>query len=105
MHGLAVYYKKFIQNFSQSTKPLREALAECYKSGTNRLKWTEERQESLNQNRNSLANEPTLKLPVFDRAFQVETDASNYGCGGVLTQQHGDQWHPVAYFSKSLTPR
>ena len=46
-----------------------------------------------------------MKLPVFDREFQVETDACDYGCGGVLTQQHEGNWHPVAYFSKSLTVR
>jgi hypothetical protein len=50
-----------------------------------------------------LTNEPILRLPQFDKPFQVETDASDYGCGGVLTQEHDGIWHPIAYFSQSFT--
>ena len=34
----------------------------------------------------------------------IETDASDGVIAGVLSQQHGDDWFPVAYFSKTMAP-
>ena len=35
--------------------------------------------------------------------MQVKLDASGTALGAVLEQQHGQVWHPVEYFSKSLS--
>lgn len=42
-----------------------------------------------------------LRLPRFDQPFELQTDASATGVGAVLLQAQ----HPLAYFSKTLTPR
>ncbi|MBE3042013.1 hypothetical protein IMZ48_05410, partial [Candidatus Bathyarchaeota archaeon] len=39
----------------------------------------------------------------FGRPTRVETDASQVGVGGVLTQLIDGQWHPVAFWSRKLT--
>ncbi|GJT29725.1 putative mitochondrial protein [Tanacetum coccineum] len=44
---------------------------------------------------------PVLKLPDLDEEFVVETDASGEGIGEVLQQQS----HPIAYLSKTLSPK
>ncbi|GJW88725.1 ty3-gypsy retroelement polyprotein [Tanacetum coccineum] len=44
---------------------------------------------------------PVLKLPNLDEEFMVETDASGEGIGEVLQQQS----HPIAYLSKTLSPK
>lgn len=49
----------------------------------------------------ALTTTPMLQLPRFDQQFEIHTDASATGVGVVLLQ---DQ-HPVAYFSKTLSPR
>ena len=43
-------------------------------------------------------------IPTDEGAFRVEADASNFATGAVLSQQAKDgKWHPVAFFSKSLS--
>lgn len=44
---------------------------------------------------------PMLVLPNFTELFKVETNASSFGHGIVLTQDN----HPLAYFSQTLGPR
>ncbi|MBE3049289.1 hypothetical protein IMZ48_43675 [Candidatus Bathyarchaeota archaeon] len=34
--------------------------------------------------------------------IRVETDASDYAIGAVLSQLYDGRWHPVAYLSKKL---
>jgi len=37
-----------------------------------------------------------------NKQYKIECDASNYAMGAVLSQQHKEHWHPVAYQSKSF---
>jgi hypothetical protein len=43
---------------------------------------------------------------LFDpsRPSKVAPDASGVAVGGVLLQQHEELWHPVAYYSRKLSP-
>jgi hypothetical protein len=49
--------------------------------------------------------EPVLAMPDQTRPFQIETDASKYATGAVLTQldANGDR-HPISFISKMLSP-
>ena len=38
------------------------------------------------------------------KPFIVRTDASNFGLGAALMQQHDEKLYPVAYASKKLAP-
>ena len=44
---------------------------------------------------------PILALPNFTQKFALETNASSCGIGMVLSQNG----HPIAFFSKKLSPR
>jgi hypothetical protein len=46
-----------------------------------------------------LCSSPVLSLPDLQQPFEIETDASDYAVGIVLTQ-HG---HPMAYHSETLS--
>ena len=42
-------------------------------------------------------------MPDFSKPFQLETDASDYDYGTILSQQSDDgHWLPVAYMSKQM---
>ena len=48
---------------------------------------------------------PVLKASCFSKSFSVAVDASDSGVGGVLLQKEDNNvLHPIAYFSKKLSP-
>ena len=47
---------------------------------------------------------PVLAYPDNDCQFRLETDASDFATGAVLSIQKGDKWHPVAFSSHAMSP-
>ena len=48
---------------------------------------------------------PVLQYPNQDRKFRLETDASEFTIGGVISVKCDDgEFRPVAYMSHSMTP-
>jgi len=46
-----------------------------------------------------------LALPQRKGLYRVETDASGYAIGGVLSQQQKDgKWKPVTFLSRTMMP-
>lgn len=44
---------------------------------------------------------PVLSLPNFNKQFTIQTDASGFGMGAVLTREG----HLISYFSKTFCPK
>ncbi|GJV35069.1 putative mitochondrial protein [Tanacetum coccineum] len=93
--GLTGYYRKFIKNFANVSRPLTQLL----KKGA--FKWSEEAQNSFVALQLAMTQALVLALPDFTKPFVVETNASGVGIGAML-QQNG---HPIAYLSKTLAPK
>lgn len=56
-------------------------------------------QEDFDALMTRLTEAPVLVYPDFDQYFVLETDASGYGLGAVLSQCHDWKLHPLAYAS------
>ena len=92
--GLSGYYRKFIQAYATKAQPLTDLLKK------DSFQWTTAAQIAFQQLKTKIAEAPVLKLPDFSQPFILETDASGIGIGAVLSQNK----HPLAYFSKKLSP-
>ena len=97
--GLASYYRRFIKNFASIASPLHK-LTE--KPKTN-FQWTSQCQEAFNCLKTHLISPPVFALPDWSQPFLLDTDASDTGIGGVLSQVQDGRERVIAYASRSLT--
>ena len=95
--GKAAFYKKFIKDFATIALPLYEFVKINHDK-----KWTEEMTQAVRILQEKLTSDPILALPNMNLPFEIETDASGYGVGGVLTQERLSKPMPVSYFSRRL---
>jgi hypothetical protein len=93
--GLANYFRKFVQGYSQLVSPLTRLLRNDVA-----YEWSEECQSAFDCVKHALTHAPVLAAPDWDAPFEVVCDACGYGIGAVL-MQHG---RPIAYESRRLTP-
>ncbi|CAO1622711.1 unnamed protein product [Sympodiomycopsis kandeliae] len=97
--GMAVYYRRFIQDFARICQPLYALTKK-----DNTFIWTDEHEKAFNTLKEKLSTEPVLAHPDFNKDFIVHTDASLDGLGAVLSQLDGDgREHPICYLSRQLT--
>jgi len=45
-----------------------------------------------------------LKLFNPTKSIRIKTDASDLAVGACLSQEYKRKWHPVAYYSRKLSP-
>ena len=62
------------------------------------FKWGEEQENAFSLLKSKLISTPLLSVPDFNKAFEIECDASGIGIGAVLMQE---KW-PITYFSEKL---
>lgn len=99
--GTASWYRRFVPNFSAIAGPLNSLTSTSKKAKS--FSWTKEADDAFSKLKDCLVSAPILSCPNFDLPFEIHTDASDYGVGGVLTQTINGVEHPIAYMSKSLT--
>ncbi|RDY04133.1 Tf2-9, partial [Mucuna pruriens] len=93
-HGLARFYRRFVKIFSSIVAPLNELV----KMDVG-FKWDDMHEKAFNLLKDKLTNALVLCLPNFDKAFEIECDASGVGVGVALMQES----KPIAYFSEKLS--
>lgn len=118
--GLLGYYRKFIPNLTKEIAPLTEMLKAEYTSadqqkGSHRkcspsqpdpkFKWGPQQQKAFEKSKTLLQGDQVLTHYNPAQPLLLQTDASPYGLGAVISQVEPDgQERPVAFASRSLTP-
>ena len=96
--GLANFYRRFINKFSDMAKPINNLLKKDVK-----FVWGAIQDEVFNKLKNAFTSAPILTLPDPNKPFYVETDASNFAVGAILSQHDSEnKLHPCAFYSRTL---
>ena len=97
--GFVGYYRRFIPKFADIATPL------VYLTGKDvPFVWDTSCSAAFQTLRASLIDAPILAFPTETGQYILDTDASNFGLGGVLSQIQNDQERVVAYCSRALRP-
>ncbi|KAJ8346470.1 hypothetical protein SKAU_G00278710 [Synaphobranchus kaupii] len=96
--GLAAYYRRFVENFATIAKPLHE-LTQKYAH----FNWTDECQKAFEELKSRLTSAPVLGYPLDSGELFLNTDASDWGIGAVLSQVQGGKERVLAYGSRRLS--
>ncbi len=96
--GMAGYYRKYCKNFSVIAYPLTNLLKK-----ESKFEWSISCKEAFDKIKAILVSSPVLSAPDFEKQFTLTVDASDVGCGAVLTQFDEDSIeHPIGFFSKKF---
>ena len=96
--GMVNQLGKFSPNIAELSKPLRELL-----SAKKAWLWTPAQDKAFTNLKKELTTPNILTLYNPNADTIIPADASSHGVGAVLLQKVQDQWHPVAYASRSMT--
>ena len=97
--GFTGYYRRFVLDYSTVAQPLVHLLGKDCK-----FEWTTACQDAVKALRALLIKAPVLAFPKEDLPYIIDTDASDYGISGVLSQDVDGTEYVIAYYSKSLNP-
>lgn len=96
--GLASYYRKYVKGFSQIAKPLFDLTKK-----NNKFVWNDQTETAFQELKNRLISAPILAFPQAEGSeFILDTDASNYAIGAVLSQVQDGRERVIAYGSRCL---
>ena len=96
--GISSYYRRFIPDFSSVAYPLTRLTQK-----NRQFEWTDQCETAFLTLKRLLTTAPILSYPSRDDMFVLDTDASAFGVGAVLSQIQDGQEKVIAYGSKTLS--
>ena len=95
--GFIGYYRRFVKDFAE----LAEPLVALTRKGVPFV-WTDQQQAAFEALKACLVCAPILGFSTEDGRFVLDTDASLFAVGGVLSQLQKEGEVVIAYASRSL---
>ena len=95
--GFVGYYRRFVKNFAELADPL----VALTRKGVPFV-WADEQQTAFDALKACLLSAPILGFPTEKVRFVLDTDASLFAIGGVLSQIQNEEEVVVAYASRRL---
>jgi len=86
-----------VKGFSILAKPLY-----VFTESQTKFVWNEQCEKAFNQLKQALTSSPILSLPREKGELILDTDASNFGIGAVLSQKQDEIEKVISYFSRVL---
>ena len=101
--GIIQYYRDLWDKRSHVLAPLTSLVGECGQPKNSKRKakkfvWLPKHQEAFNEMKRIVSRAVTLAYPDFNKPFVINTDASDYQLGAVITQDG----KPLAFYSRKL---
>ncbi len=105
--GFTGYYRYFVQGYSRIARPLLDLTKKAVV-----WHWGEPQQKAFEELKTRMCSRPVLTQPDFNKPFFLQTDASAYGMGAILSQEgehhtvasQKPKLHPIAFYSATFTP-
>ena len=96
--GFANFYQIFVKNYSKITAPL------TWLTCKDKLDWNFDAEKAFQLLKAAFTTAHVLVHPDFSKPFFMETDASDFALGAVLSQLgDGKKLHPVAFHSRKFS--
>ena len=95
--GMASYYRRFVKDFAKVAKPLVNLTCK-----NQVFKWTEESESAFKALKQVLSGPKIMAYPLQEGPFILDTDASDFAIGSVLSQVQNDKEMVISYVSRSL---
>ena len=98
--GLSNFYRRFIKDYAIISCPMVDLTCKdiIFNFGN-------KEKASFKTLKAAFTTAPMLQYPDQDRKFHLETDASEFAIGGVISVKCDDsEFRPVAYMLHSMTP-
>jgi len=96
--GMFGYYRKFVKDYSKKAKPLTRLTEKSVE-----FVWGKAEEEAWQLLKDELVKAPILAYPDPKKAFILDTDASGYGIGAVLSQVQEGREKVIAYGSRTMS--
>lgn len=109
--GFVGYYRRFIKNFSQISRPLTDLMpSPTGKKGSKgktkkqiAWNWGPDQETAFATLKRLLTSAPILGYADYTLPFELHTDASGIGLGAVLYQEQKGEKRVISYASRGLT--
>jgi hypothetical protein len=95
--GLSGYYRDFIRNYADMSRPLTQLTKKDEK-----FVWTDLQQQAFDNLKDALTSDSVLAHPRFDQPFILSTDASDLAISAILSQLHNGRERPISFASRML---
>ncbi|GBO31034.1 Transposon Tf2-9 polyprotein, partial [Araneus ventricosus] len=97
--GMMNYFRHLIFNYAEVVEPI----VNLTRKGTPFV-WSENCQDAFNVMQEIILNKPTIKNYDESKPLYLTTDASKVALCAILLQKDGENFYPIEFFSKQLSP-